>query len=474
MPRKPKPPSKATIQVVVNGKPVAATLHPPTESRKTWYVYWPGLKFSKSTGQTELADAIVAAENMIKTGGQKTTVADTILSDQEFVAIQRAHFGRKRDPNDQQRAEKTLKACQEAIDAFKEITGLSPIALATADDCAAFQRKSLSLPKNWRQQHPKSKKDVRCLSANTVLKWSRSLQAAFERVNKNAGKKCVRGVVDESKLTTENPWNQFDWAVDEVRKEIRQLSSEELLSFLDYLGDTWPEVTTAMTLAKVYLWSACRQAEATSLTWDAERNIGEEHHFQVVGKWGVERWFRVPDGLYRELKEIKTGNPYVFAAYPEQLRLLHQRQGRLDRANMVGTEFKPLSLGDWFYDRLVDWSAAQAVSHVSPHVFRKTSLQFARIGEDVNLEIAHDAKVSAAVLTYHYVKETDEQLRQKSNRTYRRILAGLPSEVAKRHGYTDIHDGLEEKVKAALAERDWPLAAALTAQLAKQRKPATG
>ena len=32
------------------------------------------------------------------------------------------------------------------------------------------------------------------ISENTVLRWSRELRAAFERVNRNAGKKCVRGV----------------------------------------------------------------------------------------------------------------------------------------------------------------------------------------------------------------------------------------------------------------------------------------
>src|SRR5205807_1893193 len=51
----------------------------------------------------------------------------------------------------------------------------------------------------------------RLISPNTVLKWSRTLQAAFQRVNRSAGKKCVRGVVAEAKLITENPWAQFTW-----------------------------------------------------------------------------------------------------------------------------------------------------------------------------------------------------------------------------------------------------------------------
>ena len=192
MPRKPKV-EKQTIQVIVNGKPVAVTLHPPTSRRRSWYAYWAGLVASRSTGQTKLEDAIMAAETMVRNGGKVATVADAVLSDEEFEAIQRAHFDRQQDAVDQQRSQKTLKACLEAISAFREITRLPRVSGATADDCASFQREALKKPKNWRQQHPKSRKDVACLSANTVLKWSRSLQAAFERANRNAGKKCVRG-----------------------------------------------------------------------------------------------------------------------------------------------------------------------------------------------------------------------------------------------------------------------------------------
>ena len=60
MPRKPKL-EKQTIAVIVNGTPVAVTLFPPTDSRKSWYAYWTGLVASKSTGHRKLADAVVAA-----------------------------------------------------------------------------------------------------------------------------------------------------------------------------------------------------------------------------------------------------------------------------------------------------------------------------------------------------------------------------------------------------------------------------
>jgi hypothetical protein len=64
------------------------------------------------------------------------------------------------DPRAKARAEKSLKACLESIDAFQAISGITPISRATADDCAAFQRKALTYPKDWRHKHPKGKHQV--------------------------------------------------------------------------------------------------------------------------------------------------------------------------------------------------------------------------------------------------------------------------------------------------------------------------
>ena len=118
MPRKPKQ-EKTTITVVVNGTPVAVVLHPPSGSRRSWYAYWNGLATSRSTGQRKLEDAIIVAENMVRNGGKQPTLADAVLSDDEFEAIQRAHFDRKTDPAQKERAEKTLASCFDAIAAFR-------------------------------------------------------------------------------------------------------------------------------------------------------------------------------------------------------------------------------------------------------------------------------------------------------------------------------------------------------------------
>jgi hypothetical protein len=198
-----------------------------------------------------------------------------------------------------------------------------------------------------------------------VLKWSRALQAAFERANGNAPKKkCVRGVVDEQKLLTVNPWNQFRW-VEGKERPIRQFDGDELLSFLKYLEERWPTITTASALAKLCLWSSGRRSEVVGLTWSSLRMVGNEPHFEIVGKWGVEKWFRIPRPLFQELVALKTASPYVLAAYPEQLRQFYEGSLRPGTAKMVRREYDPVCLGDWFHGRLVAWS--RSLPKAGPH-----------------------------------------------------------------------------------------------------------
>ena len=140
MPRKPKL-EKTQITVVVRGSPVSVTLHPPIPPRTSWYAYWRGLTFAKTTGQRDLRAAITVAENMLRNGGQRSTIRETVLSDEEFETIQRVHHGKRQDPAAKVRSEKSLAVCLDAIAAFREITGLEPVALATANDCVPFSAK---------------------------------------------------------------------------------------------------------------------------------------------------------------------------------------------------------------------------------------------------------------------------------------------------------------------------------------------
>ena len=488
MPRQPKQ-EKQTITVIVKGTPVAVTLHPPTSTRTSWYAYWNGLLASKSTGQRRLADALVVAENMVKSGGKRSGLLDTILSDAEFDQIQRVHFARRTDERDKLRAKKSLDNCIEGIAAFREITGIEPITLASPDDCAAFQRTALTLPNQWRrlpieQRRPVSdytpkareqrrKKgiadafdDLPCLSPNTVLKWSRSLQAAFERVNRNALKrKCVRGVVDEKRLLTSNPWSQFTW-IGGRKKPIRQFDAGELFSLLAFL-ESKNGMTVGPAAMKVFLWSCCRKQEVASLTWDSVRIVGREVHFEIVGKAGVERWFRIPDKLYQELLSLRTDSPFVFAAYCDQIRLFHDEQ-HPGTAKSIHAEFTPKNFGRWFYGRVKEW-AEKSGCGAYVHVFRKTALQMALDGEDeLSDRVAEDAGVGKTVMLGHYVKP---KLWRRSNRTYYRIQASLSPEVANRFGHVETPiSSLERKLEAAKADKDWLLVAELATRLVKERQ----
>ena len=467
MPRKPKL-EKQHVTVVADGKPVNMILHPPTGTRKSWYVYWNGLVASKTTGERRLDDAIKAAEEMLTGGSKRQSVADTVPSDEEFEEIQRRHYGKKQDPDAQRRAKKSLGECLYAVSAFRSITGVCPVTLATPDDCERFQYEALQLPKNWRSRYPNSRDDAEFISPNTVIKWSVANQAAWERANINGGKKCVRGVVPEDRLLTDNPWKKFTW-IEGRDTPIRQFAGDELISFLDHLESKWGGVTVATAVAKACLWSWGRKSEVMGLQWSSLRRVGNEIHFDIVGKWGVRKWFRVPGQLYDELLAIRCDSPFVFGAYNAQLRAFYERGSRPWQADRVAPTFNPTNLGDWFYERVKDWSDSLPKGPACIHVFRKTTLQYARAGEDVNKKVAADARLGERVMMTNYVREEDPELREKSNRTYHRIASSLPDVVARRYGYeAPPHDPIREQLERAVSDGNWPLVERLSAELAER------
>lgn len=470
MPRKSKP-QKKKINLVINGSAVAVTLFPPTETRTSWYVYWKGLNTSKATGQQDFEQAVRTVEEMLKNGGKKKDVAESYLTDAEFDELQRRHYSKRTDSAAQKRSEKSLRECLDAIRAFREISGLSPITVATPDDCERFQRSALELPKNWRVQYSKrneTKRDddsVKKLSANTVVKWSVSLQAAFERANKNGGKKCVRGVVPESKLLTENPWKNFTW-IEGFNKEVRQFDHQELVSLLDYFEEKWPGVTFAATFAKVMFWSWARRLEVSGLRWSDERRIGSECHFRTTGKWDVTKWFRVPDDLRSELDHLRTDSDFVFGSYPEQLRNFYSSRGASKLLGRLRSDFAPENLGDWMYHRVKEWSDSLPNGAAYLHVFRKTALQHALTGEHIEQVVAEEASITPSVMRTSYAKASDEEYRRMSNRTFERIRRSLPVEVAVKYGCIEKpSDRLSEQLDIARARGDWEAVARLALEL---------
>jgi integrase len=232
-------------------------------------------------------------------------------------------------------------------------------------------------------------------------------------------------------------------------------------------------VPAASLFAQLSLWIWARRAEVAGLTWDKLRIVGDEYHFDIIGKWGIRKWARIPPRLYEELIKRKTNSPYVFGGFPLQLRR-HFKQTRPGMEKAVNRHYSPEALGWWFNGKLEAWAKATGRPHASHHSFRKTALQFARIGEDRNEAVALDARISRSVMVRNYVDDSDDVMRLRSNRTFYRLVAGLTPEVAQRYGYQPDSDalGVEVRLYAAASVRDWQAVEDLARQLKASKQSA--
>jgi integrase len=470
MPRKPKA-QKLERTFVVNGKNICVTFFPPKGRRRSWYVYWNGLPNQVSTKASTFEGAVqVIHKHLI---GETAPQELSLMSDVEFDAIQLRHFERI------QAKPETVQSCFEALAAFRKITGVTPISAATAEDCSRFQDSAVHLPRNWRV--PKSnasrnkhlaEESPSLLSRQTIKKWVRALAACFNRANSRAGKKCVRNVVPPEKLLLKNPWDEVAGIVDKNPVAKRQLTPDELLSVLDYFEKSFPLIPVAAAAIKVFIWSYARRREVSGLTWDRLRLIDGEIHFDVVGKWGVQKWFRIPCNLFQELETNRLqGSPFVFGSYVNQLVRHHATMPNSRSLSIIRDEFTPENFGEWLYQRMVDWSKSQPGGAASIHDFRKTSLQFAVNGEIINRQVAADARVNVGVMTTHYTSELAAQLREKSNRSFERIARSLPESVLLRFGYTPHPlDDLKLQLEAAIRNQEWEKVAQISQALANRNQ----
>ena len=229
----------------------------------------------------------------------------------------------------------------------------------------------------------------------------------------------------------------------------------------------WPGVTAAEAMLKVYFWSWGRREQVAGLQWTDLRVVEDEFHFDTVGKRGKEWWFRIPKSVYEELLGFKTESQYVFAKLMDQLRDVHEKEGRKAAAKMV-KEFSVYKAGRWFYEQVKKWDNEAYV-----HMFRKTSLQYARAGHDVAQLLAKDAHVSEVVMMTHYVKEEDLQFRAASNAMYQRLSLSMTPEVARAFGHEHSATALlEQRLRDAIASRNWPLVAEIAKKLAEQDRQA--
>lgn len=280
--------------------------------------------------------------------------------------------------------------------------------------------------------------------------------------------------MDGAKLLTENPWGQFSW-VQASEKNLRPFDERELLAFLDHFEAQWSGFAVPLLMGKTFLWSSGRRRGIAGLKWADLRQVGGEYHFDVVCKWGVRKWFRVPDRLHRGLEAIHTDSPFVFGAYPTELRRFYDGQRRSRDTGNIRGDFDPANVANWFHKKVTEWSKSRPGGHATTHIFRKTTLQYARRGEDINREVARDARVSEHVMMTNYAREFDPELRARSNRTFARIAASLSPEVATRYGHAETAEAaMQRQLEAAIAAKDLDLAVASIARLRSEAGPEAG
>jgi hypothetical protein len=107
------------------------------------------------------------------------------------------------------------------------------------------------------------------------------------------------------------------------------------------------------------------------------------------------------------------------------------------------------------------------------HMFRKTSLQYARAGHDAAQSLAKDARVSEGVMMTSYVKEEDLQFRAGSNAMYQRLCLSMTPEVTRAFGHEHSATAiLEQRLRGAIGSRNWPLVVEVAKKLAKQDRQA--
>ena len=277
----------------------------------------------------------------------------------------------------------------------------------------------------------------------------------------------MRGVVPPERLLKSNPWQKFTW-IEPTKKKIEQFNADELLKLLHHFTKEWPGVTAAEAMLKVFVWSWSRREEVAGLRWDDLRVVEDEIHFVTVGKWGVEKWFRIPQTVHGELLAIRTDSPFVFGKLNDQVREFHRTEGRKSTERMV-KEFGVYNAGRWFYERVHAWSGGEACVHM----LRKTVLQYARVGQDATQFLAKDARLSEGVMMAHYVKEEDLQLRAASNAMYQRLCRSMTPEVASAFGHEHSATALlEQRLRDAIGSRNWPLVGEIAKNLAKQDRQA--
>ena len=234
-----------------------------------------------------------------------------------------------------------------------------PITRATPDDCAAFQRKALKLPKTTAASHyPRASRRSPPATAPTPSSSGRS---PSRRPGSGPGGPAARsasaGVVDERSCWRTTPGGSSPGS--------RASTGPSASSTARSCSPCW---TTWSASGPAYRGRADGQGLLLVLR-PAVGSIGltlgpapdasaREWHFQVVGKWGVKKWFRCPQAVPGAARRPHRRPPRLRRLHG-QLRQFHREERPGGRpGELVNETFSPACLGDWFHERLAEWSAA--------------------------------------------------------------------------------------------------------------------
>jgi hypothetical protein len=239
----------------------------------------------------------------------------SVLTWEDWDAIQATHFKRRED---RRPAGRTLEECRKAQRLFVAVTGVETASAVDVDLVGRFQDECLGRKSKFGRTYGKT----------TVVKTLSHLSASFNRRNRNAGRKCVRGSVPSERLLESNPFEGTGWVKAE-KTPLRQFGPEQLTSFLawKYLGGC----PLVFLFAKVSLWGCGRLEEMTELQWDWMDADGYISIPGYIAKWGKERTVQIPPTLLAEIEEHRNGSPYVWAGYVGQLRAYHRRRNTTHR-----------------------------------------------------------------------------------------------------------------------------------------------
>lgn len=373
----------------------------------------------KSLKVTHLKEATEIALNWFDGKGHRDRVEQedrdkavaSIMTWDDWKKIQVAHADKRAV---KKRAARTLEECLKSQRLFIAVTKAENASAVDADMVERFQRECLKRLTKYGKPYEKP----------TILKTLSHMSASFNRCNRNAGRKCVGGVVPRDNLLTENPFEQIKWIELEEQSK-RQFSNTELKAFL-----SWRQVASCPLIsifAKVSLWACGRLEELTELQWSWVDENGYVTIPDEIAKWGKGRMIKVPQGLLQEMQTNRTSSPYVWAGYPDQLRRYYMASGSRASVHKI-RDFTPQRLRRVVQNWINAWAKEAKVPGLSHHAFRRTGLQMSREGRVriLDSEYAKAAHVSLHVANNSYTVRPDKLFADLAYRNIEESLSADP------------------------------------------------